>query len=98
MVAETIEIPVSTFPVYEAAALFVSALAYPEDKNRRDRFQIAYCKEWIRLKACYDTEYARTETIMRPEYILMNDISSKAEMVYGRRKLKDRKMAAVIQT
>jgi hypothetical protein len=72
MPRETIKIPVSSGPLFEAVAVFISVLAYPNDKTRRECLRKAWCREAVRSEAAWDSEFARTE-YGRPEYMLMNE-------------------------
>lgn len=49
MAREIVEIPISREPLYEAVAVFLAVLAYPEpDQDRRARFAVAWQRERMR--------------------------------------------------
>jgi hypothetical protein len=95
MAAETLTIPISRVPIYEAAALFLSALAYPSDPNRREQFVKAYCKVMIQQMAEGDNEYANSLISFRPVYLTMTDSNARKFITHGYNGLQDRKIAFV---
>ena len=93
--AETVEIPISKGPQYEGAAIFLAALAYPSDRDRRKKFRIAYCRKWLRRRASEDCEFANSESIIRHEYFLFSDKLIEDEFNAGQDQLVQRKKAVI---
>ena len=72
MPRETILIPLKSLPVYEASAVFLSTIAYPDprDKPQRERFRIATSRWAILERAKIDNEWRRVAQEIRPEIFL----------------------------
>jgi hypothetical protein len=71
MPRETISIPLKSLPVYEASAVFFSAIAYPDplDKVQRENFRIAMSRWAILERAKIDKEWRKAAQEIRPEII-----------------------------
>lgn len=68
-------------PGYEAAAAFLSILAYPEDLEARKRFRDAYCQHAIRGLA-RDPAWANSRQSLRPQCLL--EAEDRARTAYKR--------------
>ena len=92
---ESIDIPVSRGPLYEAVAMFLGALAYPDDDEMAARFHSAYCRETLMVSARKDSDFAWTPQPIRPVYFLMEEKAAKEALCAGAKELVDRKAAAI---
>ncbi len=75
MPRETITIPFKSLPVYEASAVFLSTIAYPDprDKPQRERFRISTSRWAILERAKIDNEWRRVVQKIRPEIFLQDE-------------------------
>jgi hypothetical protein len=75
MPRETITIPFKSLPVYEASAVFLSTIAYPDprDKPQREKFRISTSRWAILERAKIDNEWRRVAQKIRPEIFLQEE-------------------------
>jgi hypothetical protein len=94
---ETIVIPVSREPLYEAVAVFLAVLAYPEpnQESRRSRFAAAWKREHLRVRAAEDDAFAAEPQPIRPALFIMSDTEVETEMREGAKLLAERKEAII---
>jgi hypothetical protein len=94
---ESINIPVSREPFYEAAATFLAVLAYPDpnQEKRRDRFAAAWEREHLRARADADGAFAGEPQLIRPSLFVMRDTEIDIEMREGAKRLAERKEAII---
>jgi hypothetical protein len=95
MPREVICLPVSKEPLYEATAVFLAILAYPDDPTRRNQFCTAYCREHLRALAKQDTVFASAPQPIRPGLFLITDAAVEDEMRAGGGRLAERKEAYI---
>lgn len=93
---DSIEISVSPGRLYEAVAMFLGTLAYPDDEEMASRFHVAYCGETLRASAKIDRDLAWAPGA-RMAYFEMDPKTAKGVLEKGAGELRDRK-AAVIAT
>jgi hypothetical protein len=99
-----IELPLSSEPLFEAAATFLCVLAYPESVLaqledgvvRADRFRTAAIRKHICWQAQADPEFAARPAPIRPRYYSdLSDARADEEWARGMRRLEDRQEAAL---
>jgi hypothetical protein len=94
---ESISVPVSREPFYEAVAVFLAVLAYPDQnqENRRARFAAAWSREYLRARANADDAFAGEPQPIRRGLFIMSDAEVTTEMREGAKLLAERKTAIV---
>jgi hypothetical protein len=97
MPREVVEIPISREPLYEAVAVFLAVLAYPDQDQEKSRahFAAAWEREHLKARAEEDEGFAVGLLPIRPALFLMSDAAVADEMAEGAKRLADRKEAAV---
>lgn len=95
MARETIFVPVSREPLFEAVAVFLAVLAYPDDGDRRARFAMAWQREHLRVRAEKDEAFAAQPQPIRPALFLMTDEAIATAMRKGAKALAERKEAVI---
>lgn len=94
MAHEIVEIPITRGPPYEAVAVFMGTLAYPDYKAGRERLRKAWCREAVRSEAAWNPAFARGQ-YGRPQYMLMDERAARTALRAGATALGVRKAAAI---
>jgi hypothetical protein len=90
MPRETIAINVSTLPIYEAGAVFLSCVAYPDSENERQKFYMALCRETIIQMANQDGDWAWQPQSIKPGFFIIGDQTAEKAINKGFELLKKR--------
>lgn len=91
--AEHVCIPVLDITGYEAGALFLAVLAYPEDKNARKRFERATYFKIVEHLAKNNT-WKNSNQTLRPDYLLQDRKLVEKEYKRGIRIIRQERMIA----
>jgi hypothetical protein len=79
----------TTLPHYEAVAIFLSALSYPNDLVAREKFFLALCRRWVWLMSLSDDE-PQKRMVIRPKIFEPSDQDSMRTLMAGLRRLLQR--------
>ncbi|HET6247367.1 MAG TPA: hypothetical protein VFE47_06655 [Tepidisphaeraceae bacterium] len=88
MSREIVRIDVSS-PHYEAVAIFLSTLAYPNDPVAREHFFWALCRRWIWLVSLLDDDLHK-RIVISPKILGLSDKKSTKALNAGLRSLRQR--------
>jgi hypothetical protein len=97
MPRESICVPISKDPLYEASMAFLAAIAHPTSEANRKSFHLALCRHTIKSMAAEDAEFAWKPQVLKPGYFLMGDDAASKALRDGWNKIAVRK-AAVVST
>jgi hypothetical protein len=79
----------SKFPI-EAGARFFATIAYPDNRNERERYHLALCRFYVLWRAQRDIEFASKLHFIVPEIFVSSDHDCVQTLKRGNKKLNHR--------
>jgi hypothetical protein len=79
----------SKFPI-EAGARFFATIAYPENRNERERYHLALCRLYVAARAKGDLDFASKLLPIVPAIFVSSDHECLRALKRGNNKLKHR--------
>lgn len=93
MPRETVGINLTSLPVYEAGAVFLSSIAHPHNETDRQNFWIALCRQTIIQTANQDGDWAWCHQLVKPGFFIIDDETATKQIKRGFRLLNERIIA-----
>ena len=94
MPREIVRINVASKFQIEVGARFFATIAYPDNRNERERYHLALCRQYVVARAKGDLDFASKELPIVPAIFVSSDHEYVRALKRGENKLKHRLAAA----